>query len=113
MNSILTRTLLRTVAVTTALTLATTAVSDTVPIGYEAVGEAVESAACDLDLDGNGWVDASDILGLFRNWGPCPGGGPVGGQPAAECVGDLDGDGRVGFDDLMMLLGGFGTQCKI
>ena len=56
---------------------------------------AVLSAAL-ADLNGDGMVTATDLVGLLVNWGPCPFAGP--------CPGDLDCDGVVGIEDLLLLL---------
>ncbi len=56
-----------------------------------------DECACPLDLDGDGAVGVSDLLGLLAAWGSDPGGPP-----------DLDGDGTVGIGDLLELLAGWG-----
>ena len=50
-----------------------------------------------FDLDNNGFVGASDVLGLLAAWGPNRG------HPA-----DFNGDGEVGASDLLMLLANWG-----
>ena len=52
---------------------------------------------CPADLDDNGTVGASDVLGLLGAWGTDPGGPP-----------DLDDDGTVGASDLLLMLGDWG-----
>ena len=53
------------------------------------------------DLDGDGTVDADDLLALLAAWGPCP-------NPGEPCQADLDGDGEVGTSDLLILLANWG-----
>lgn len=55
----------------------------------------IESTPCPADLDGNGFVDGSDLGELLGQWG---GAGPA----------DLSGDGVVDGNDLGTLLGGWG-----
>jgi sugar lactone lactonase YvrE len=50
------------------------------------------------DLDGDGAVGITDLLGLLAAWGPCPGPCPP------RCGADLDGDCQVGIVDLLTLL---------
>ena len=49
------------------------------------------------DLDGDGYIGASDLLILLAAWGTDPGGPP-----------DLDGNGNVGAEDLLSLLADWG-----
>ena len=69
---------------------------------YELTGgfwvEAVVSAPCPGDVDGDGDTDHSDLGALLADWG-CTGG---------DCVGDLDGDGQTGHSDLGILLSDWG-----
>ena len=51
------------------------------------------------DLNGDGSVGATDLLGLLVNWGPCAKG---------CCLADLDLDGAVGASDLLILLVNWG-----
>jgi hypothetical protein len=51
-------------------------------------------AAVPGDLDGDGDVDVSDLLGLLAAWGPCP----------PPCPADLNRDGVVNVTDLLILL---------
>lgn len=52
------------------------------------------------DLNGDGFVDVSDLLILFANWGICPQNQP--------CAADLNGDGSVDVSDLLILLANWG-----
>jgi hypothetical protein len=52
---------------------------------------------CQGDLNGDGLVDAGDLVRLLETWGPCP-------APPEFCPGDLDGDGQVSIADLLALL---------
>ena len=49
------------------------------------------------DANGDGVVNADDVLLVISNWGPC----------APPCSGDLNGDGLVGADDLLEVLSGW------
>ncbi|NNM25830.1 MAG: hypothetical protein HKO59_07545, partial [Phycisphaerales bacterium] len=51
--------------------------------------------AADIDCDGD--VDFSDLLGLVSSWGPCP-------LSGVSCAADVTGDGTVDFEDLLALL---------
>jgi WD40 repeat protein len=53
------------------------------------------------DVNGDGLVNAEDLLLLLASWGECPGGG----EP---CPADFDGDGFVGTADLLLLLANWG-----
>ncbi len=48
------------------------------------------------DLNGDGLVGFTDLVGLLSAWGPCPAKG--------TCSADLDEDGDVGFSDLIAML---------
>lgn len=61
-----------------------------------AIGECVDE--CPQDLDGDGFVNASDLAGLLGAWGPNPG------HPA-----DFNGDNIVNAADLAQLLGAWGV----
>ena len=52
------------------------------------------------DLDGDGDVDAADLILLLGAWGDC--------DSCEGCLGDLDGDCNVGTSDLVILLGNWG-----
>ena len=52
------------------------------------------------DLDGDGVVDANDLITLLGAWGPC--------ADCGNCAADLDGDCTVGPSDLIILLGNWG-----
>ncbi len=54
-------------------------------------------ASCPWDLDGDGAVGVTDLLGLLKAWRSDPGGPP-----------DFDGDGNVGVTDLLALLSHWG-----
>jgi hypothetical protein len=57
----------------------------------------VPGQGCIADLDGDGNVDASDLLSLLVSWGPCK-----------DCPADFDGNGSVGASDLLVLLVNWG-----
>lgn len=59
-----------------------------------------DAQPCVADLNSDGFVDVSDLLLLFANWGSCP--------RSATCPGDLNGDGSVDVSDLLILLGAWG-----
>jgi hypothetical protein len=50
------------------------------------------------DVNGDGTLDAGDIIELFGDWGGCP-------EPPEACPSDLNGDGVVDARDLLLLLG--------
>ncbi len=52
------------------------------------------------DIDGDGDVDATDLILLLGAWGAC--------DDCGNCVADLDGDCNVGSADLIILLGNWG-----
>jgi hypothetical protein len=56
------------------------------------------SPACPADIDGNGFVDGTDLGGLLAAWGPC-----------AACLADINGDGAVNGLDLGAMLGSWGA----
>lgn len=58
--------------------------------------------ACQLpgDIDGNGVVNASDVLLVASEYG-C----------TENCSADLDGNGTISSEDLLLVLDGFGTTC--
>lgn len=60
------------------------------------------NSKCDADIDGNGIVDITDLLGVINGWSTngdcCPG-----------CVGDIDGDLAVDVTDLLELISFWGT----
>ncbi|MBT8486191.1 MAG: hypothetical protein HKO59_01350 [Phycisphaerales bacterium] len=49
------------------------------------------------DVDGDGDVDFTDLLGLLAAWGRCP-------PPPATCHADQTGDGVIDFTDLLVVL---------
>ena len=49
------------------------------------------------DINGDTWVDGSDLAQLLASWGECP-------DDPEECPEDLDGDGVVGGADIATLL---------
>ena len=53
------------------------------------------------DLDGDGDVDAADLVSLLAAWGPCP--------PASDCDADLSEDGKVGVGDMIILFDNWGS----
>lgn len=55
------------------------------------------------DTNGDGVIDANDILLAISQWGPCPGG---------DCEADVDGDGVVGVNDLLGIINGWGP-CEL
>lgn len=81
--------------------------TDTTPLVRDEAGRAalmqevlswpVERAGCPADLDGDGAVEASDLLAMLAAWG------------CADCPGDLDADGTVGVADLLLLLAAWGA----
>jgi hypothetical protein len=66
---------------------------------YEAVLEALASASCPGDLDGDNDTDQSDLGILLADYG-CTSG----------CVGDLDGDDDTDQEDLGILLADYGCN---
>jgi len=54
-------------------------------------------ALTEWNIDGDGSVGITDLLGLLGSWGPCP-------DPPALCPADLDGDRAVGITDFLSLL---------
>ena len=50
------------------------------------------------DINGDQWVDISDLLLIISDWGPCDG-------PFEPCHPDLDRDGLVNISDLLIVLG--------
>jgi hypothetical protein len=52
---------------------------------------------CAGDLDGNGHVDATDLVSVLLAWGPCP-----------TCPEDLDGNGVVDVVDLIAIIMAWG-----
>ncbi|MHC5002651.1 MAG: DUF4114 domain-containing protein [Planctomycetota bacterium] len=52
---------------------------------------------CAGDLDGNGHVDATDLVSVLLAWGPCP-----------TCPEDLDGNGAVDVVDLIAIIMAWG-----
>ncbi len=60
-----------------------------------------EAAMGSPDIDGDGVVDASDLITLLGSWGPCP-------KAPEPCPADLNVDGQVDGQDLIILLGAWG-----
>ena len=52
---------------------------------------------CPHDLDADGNIGVSDLLGLLASWGPCK-----------DCPADFDGNNNVGVSDLLTLLANWG-----
>ena len=59
-----------------------------------------EPCTCPADIDGDGTIGVSDILGVLAEFG-C----------AANCTVDLDEDGQVGVSDILQVLAQFGEVC--
>lgn len=57
-----------------------------------------DEPTCVGDLNGDGFVDVSDLLLLFGAWGAC-----------ADCEADLNRDGFVDVSDLLLLFGAWGS----
>lgn len=55
------------------------------------------------DINGDDWVNGSDLGILIGSWGPC--------ASCSNCPADLDGDCAVGSSDLAILLGAWGFAC--
>jgi hypothetical protein len=49
------------------------------------------------DVNGDGVVDAADLVAVIVSWGDCPG-------LPAPCAADVDGDGTVGYSDLVAVI---------
>jgi hypothetical protein len=49
------------------------------------------------DINGDGAVNASDLLAVINSWGACP-------APPTLCPADLNGDGNVNSADLLIVL---------
>jgi hypothetical protein len=49
------------------------------------------------DVNGDGEVDADDLIAIILAWGPCP-------APPATCPADVDGSGSVNADDLTAVI---------
>ncbi len=52
------------------------------------------------DANGDGMVNADDILAVISAWGPCPPG---------DCPADVNGDGAVNTDDLLLVIANWGS----
>ena len=58
---------------------------------------------CATDLNGDFFVNITDLLLLLANWGPCP-------QPCPPlCTGDANGDCTVDVQDLLLMLSHWGN----
>ena len=67
--------------------------------GERGIAVAVPSGApVPGDLNGDGFVDTTDLVSLLASWGPCPPPCPP------TCNGDINGDCTVGVSDLISLL---------
>ena len=53
------------------------------------------------DLNGDTFVNFTDLVALLAAWGPCP--------PPTFCPADFDGNGMIDFSDLVMLLAAWGS----
>jgi hypothetical protein len=61
-------------------------------------GDDACAEACDSDIDGNGAVEANDLLALIAAWG------------CTTCdAEDVDGDGLVGTNDILTLIAAWGN----
>jgi hypothetical protein len=69
----------------------------TCPASYYVTFSCGDAQPCTGDLNGDGAVNALDLLQLVSQWGPCDG-----------CSGDLNGDGRVDIYDVLILLNNWG-----
>lgn len=58
---------------------------------------------CPEDLNGDGWINLSDLAQLLAGYGITSG--------ATHADGDVNGDGAVNLSDLAQLLSVYGTQC--
>lgn len=90
--------------------------SDGQPVGFQAQFTNLPSCAatlnpaftapvscfCPGDLDGDGFMGVSDILGILAQFGCNTG----------DCAGDVDGDGVTGVSDILLLLAAYGTGCS-
>ena len=56
-------------------------------------------AACPGDVDGDGYIDVNDVLGLINVW------------DTSDSDADFDGDGLVDADDVLILLSHYGEIC--
>ena len=54
---------------------------------------------CPSDVNGDGFVDVTDLLEIVGTWGPC----------GIPCNGDINGDGTVGVNDLLEVVGTWGV----
>jgi hypothetical protein len=71
------------------------------PIEAAIDGVRIQVHACpesSPDINGDGVVDANDLVAVIVSWGACP-------DLPAPCAADVDGDGAVGFTDLMAVMG--------
>jgi hypothetical protein len=68
------------------------------PMGmiYESMTISRLGAPCPADVDGNGSVDADDLVAVVLAWGTC--------ADPQDCPGDADGNGNVDADDLVMVI---------
>ncbi len=77
------------------------------PEGNTEAWRATLPPPCPADLNGDGFVNVTDLVVLLASWGVCP---------ATGCVADLNGDGFVNVSDLVKLLASLGpcdrTGCR-
>ena len=60
----------------------------------------VPTNECEADLNGDGYVNVSDMLQLIEAWGPCT---------TKTCDADIDGDNYVRVSDLLVLIDNWGS----
>ena len=62
-------------------------------------GNVIGLESCPGDVDGDGYIDVNDVLGLINVW------------DTADSDADFDGDGLVDADDVLILLSHYGEAC--
>ncbi len=60
----------------------------------------VPSNECEADINGDGYVNVSDMLQVIEAWGPCS---------TKSCDADIDGDNYVRVSDLLILIDNWGS----